>query len=64
MTRGHQQQQQVLTAIRAEQCRYLTITDDVILPGGGRQQREAEGHGREAHAQLVPEEYVGSDRGN
>ena len=63
MTRGHQQQQQVLTAIRAEQCRYLTITDDVPQ-GGGRQQREAEGHGREAHAQLVPEEYVGSDRGN
>ena len=38
--------------------------DNLVPPGGGRQQCEAEGHGREAHAQPIPEEHVGPDRGD
>ena len=32
--------------------------------GGGGQQRQAAGHGREAHAQLVPQEHVRAYRGD
>ena len=64
MTRGYQQQQQQQVQQPPETLTVQSSHDNLVPPGGGRQQCEAEGHGREAHAQLIPEEHVGPDRGD